>query len=175
MITDLLYNYIKEYISQLLLGRAVHAATTSAEKTSNYSTALSAGVKAGAEAGSSVASTPYVGAILALAAAASVIGYIVSQVNSAKSADIGTPYSQGGRYKVHANEYMDMPRGARVFTAPDSNRIDYESQQSGQQPQNISVVVNNPSSSFIKDFERMIRNKQADSFVSALRIAQAGY
>ena len=175
MATDLVWKYVKEYISALLIGKGVHTSVSATEKGQALSTAAAEGTEAATKSAKGVASTPYVGAILAVAAIAAVLAAVYSAISKAKSADIGTTFSSDGLYKVHKNEYIGLPRGSRVYSAPESQAMDYRGGSQSTQNTSVNVTINNPGSSFVNDLARMIRNGQADSFISDLRVKLAGY
>ena len=117
MSMSLLYDWLVEYIKVKAYEQTVGIATEKAKQAEKISTAAASAVEAGTGAASSVASIPYVGAVLAIAAFASVFATLMVAVNKAKRFAIGTRYAPSGMAIVgeRGPELMQMRGGERII------------------------------------------------------------
>ncbi len=117
MSMSMLYDWIAEYIKAKAYEASVGITTEREKQAANISTAVTAGAGAAAEGGKSVASIPYVGPILAIAAFASIFGAIMAIISQAKNYAVGTRYAPSGWAWVgeRGPELMKMRGGEQVI------------------------------------------------------------
>lgn len=120
MSMSMMYDYLAEYIKAKMYEKTVGIATEKAKQAENISTAATAGVGAAAEGGKSVASIPYIGPVLAIAAFATIFGTIISLISKAKKFAIGTRYASSGPMIVgERGPEMMMARGGESIISND--------------------------------------------------------
>lgn len=141
MAMGFLWDYLSEYISAKMYEQSVGVAVEKQKQTENISTAATAAVKTASEGAGSVANTPYIGPILALAAFASIMGVIMAAVNNAKNFYTGTSNAPAGWHWVgeRGPELMRMRGGETIL----SNRDSMNAMSGGGV--NISLTLNGPA------------------------------
>jgi len=128
MATGLLWEYLSAYIRAKMLESSTGSVVSAKTNTENLSNAATGGVKTAVDGAGSVARIPYVGAALAVAAIATIMGIVYSQINKAKAASkgyaSGTNYAHPGWHLVGENgpEMRYFRGGERVLSHEKSLR-----------------------------------------------------
>jgi len=146
-----------------------------AGSTKQLASAVGEGAAAAIGAGKSVASIPYVGAVLAAIAIATIAGLVASQIAKAKSFAIGTHSAPGGLSMVgeRGPEMTRLPAGAQVFTAGETKR--FMNSQANHNYGGVNITVNDQATG--DKLMRALRTGELNNFVSdfSKKQRQLGY
>jgi tape measure domain-containing protein len=167
MATNLLFEYLAAFITAKTTESTVGTVNSKKTDSENLSNATSGGVKLAVDSADTVAKIPYVGAALAVAMFATVIGLVAAQVNKAKGHALGTGNSSPGYFWVGEKgpELMRFRGGEKVLSHEQSIRAT----SGGSGGMNIKLTVNGNMDRNTADYTVKRLRKFADDYHAAIR------